>query len=317
MADGELPGSGAAGVGAWGAPADPDFEELDSDFDRAITVTPTDSPDEFVADLPASWRVHKGPINGGLTVSVALKGLVERLRGQLGHPDPLCVSAFYLAAADPGPTEVRTEVIRAGRSMSTGQASVWQPGRDGRPLARLRAIATFADLGSVADDARTVARPPYLPPPQECVPISDLAGYPHDEVEVMQHYDMRIDPDTTGGPDGRPTGLGQLRAWFRMSDGREPSALMLPLVVDAFPPIAWDLGVSGWVPTLELTVHVRARPAPGWLRVEITSTNLAGGFVEEDAEVWDSADRMVAQARQLAKVIHGPASVPIGHGWVV
>lgn len=288
-----------------------------SDFDRAIELAPGLGDDVFFADFPESWRVHRGPINGGLTVSAALNGMLARVEAQLGHPDPLCVSAFYLAAADAGPTEIRTEIIRSGRSMSTAQASVWQPGRDGIPTERLRAIATFADLGSVGPDVLTVARPPYLPPPERCVPISDLGGYPHDEVEVMQHYDMRLDPDTTGGPDGRPSGLGQLRAWFRMRDGREPSALLLPLVVDAFPPIAWDLGVSGWVPTLELTVHVRARPAPGWLRVEITSANLAGGFVEEDAEVWDSADRLVAQARQLAKVIHAPTAAPVGHGWVV
>lgn len=286
-------------------------------FDRAIALSPSGGPDVFMGTFPPSWSVHKGPINGGLTVSAALHAMVARHTDAQGHPDPLCVSAFYLAAADAGAFEVRTELIRSGRSMSTGQAGVWQPGRDGIPTERLRAIATFADLGASGHEALSVARPPYLPPPERCVPVDELSGYPHDEVEVMQHYDMRLDPDTTGGPDGRPSGLGQLRAWFRMRDGREPSALLLPLVVDAFPPIAWDLGVSGWVPTLELTVHVRARPAPGWLRVEITSTTLAGGFVEEDAEVWDSSDRMVAQARQLAKVIHAPSAPPIGHGWVV
>ncbi|PID96063.1 MAG: TesB-like acyl-CoA thioesterase 3 [Actinomycetales bacterium] len=288
-----------------------------SDFDDAVAMTPTLTPELFIADLPPSWRVHRGPINGGLTVSAAVKGLLERVETELGHPDPICVSAFYLAAADPGPAEIHTEIIRSGRSMSTGQANVVQAGADGEPKERLRALATFADLGTSAPEAVGIARPPYLPPQDECIHIDDLPGYPRDEVEVMQHYDMLIDPDTTGGPDGRPSGLGQLRAWFRMRDGRDPDTLLLPLVVDAFPPIAWDLGVSGWVPTLELTVHVRARPAPGWLRVEITSTNLAGGFVEEDSEVWDSADRMVAQARQLAKVIHAPTSLPVGHGWVV
>ncbi len=115
---------------------------IDYSFDQAIELAYTESPDVFIADLPTSWRVHRGPINGGLTVSVALKGLFERLEKQFGHPDPLVVSAFYLAAADPGPTEVRTEVIRSGRSMSTGQASVWQIGRDGAPTERLRTIAT-------------------------------------------------------------------------------------------------------------------------------------------------------------------------------
>jgi hypothetical protein len=46
---------------------------------------------------------------------------------------------------------------------------------------------------------------------------------------------------------------------------------------------------------------VRALPAPGWLRIGLTTRNLAGGFLEEDAEVWDSGGRLVAQSRQLAR----------------
>jgi len=48
-------------------------------------------------------------------------------------------------------------------------------------------------------------------------------------------------------------------------------------------------------------VHVRARPAPGWLKVRHETRNLAGGMFEEDCEVWDSAGRLVAQSRQLAR----------------
>ena len=71
-------------------------------------------------------------------------------------------------------------------------------------------------------------------------------------------------------------------------------------VVDAFPPVALDYGITGWAPTLELTAHVRAVPAPGWLQVELTSRNVAGGLMEEDCRVWDSTGRLVAQSRQLA-----------------
>ena len=48
-------------------------------------------------------------------------------------------------------------------------------------------------------------------------------------------------------------------------------------------------------------MHVRARPAPGWLRLRHATRNMAGGMFEEDFEVWDSADRLVAQSRQLAR----------------
>ena len=74
----------------------------------------------------------------------------------------------------------------------------------------------------------------------------------------------------------------------------------LPMVCDALPPVTFDLGRPGWAPTLELTVHVRAVPAPGWLKVSHRTRNVAGGMFEEDCEVWDSAGRLVAQSRQLA-----------------
>jgi len=62
-----------------------------------------------------------------------------------------------------------------------------------------------------------------------------------------------------------------------------------------------DLPVE-WTPTIELTAHVRARPEPGWLRCRFATHFVTGGFLEEDGEIWDGADRLVAQSRQLALV---------------
>ena len=94
---------------------------------------------------------------------------------------------------------------------------------------------------------------------------------------------------------------GLIQAWFRLNDDREPDPLALLLAVDAMPPVTFELGRIGWAPTLELTAHVRARPAPGWLKLRHETRNLAGGMFEEDCEVWDSAGRLVAQSRQLAR----------------
>jgi hypothetical protein len=56
----------------------------------------------------------------------------------------------------------------------------------------------------------------------------------------------------------------------------------------------------GWVPTVELTVHVRAVPTPGPLRCVFRTRFVHGGMFEEDGEVWDSSGTLVALSRQLA-----------------
>jgi hypothetical protein len=165
----------------------------------------------------------------------------------------------------------------------------------------VRVLATYGDLDSVAHEVRTSAVPPDLPPPDRCVRAAEAPPSFLRHAAMLDRLDLRLDPATSGWVAGQPSGLGQIRGWLRLADGREPDPLMLLLACDALPPVAFDLGLSGWTPTLELTVHVRARPAPGWLRIGLTTRNLAGGFLEEDAEVWDSGGRLVAQSRQLAR----------------
>jgi hypothetical protein len=87
---------------------------------------------------------------------------------------------------------------------------------------------------------------------------------------------------------------------MRRDDEGDASPLDLLVFADAMPPVTFDLGLMGWVPTLELTVFVRGLAAPGWLRVVQRARLLRDGWLDEECEVWDSEDRLVVQARQLA-----------------
>lgn len=267
------------------------------EFDRAIALTRRE-PGSYHVSLDPGWQVAAG-INGGLLLAAAGNALRDTL-GTQGHPDPLAISAFYLSASRPGPATVRTEVLRQGRSMSTGTASLLQV-QAGVDVERIRATATYGDLSALPTEVRTATDSPDLPPPEDCVG-SDLA--PVDfatNAPILDRLDLRLDPSCVGWALGKPSGRGLLQGWLRLADGREPDPLMLLLAVDALPPAAFDLGVTGWTPTLELTAYVRAVPAPGWLRIRISTSHFAGGFLEEDAEVWDSTGRLVAQSRQLAR----------------
>ncbi|WP_416973110.1 thioesterase family protein [Streptomyces sp. 4F14] len=270
----------------------------DSEFDRATTLTPRDPgvPGVYDIDLPAGWTIF-GALNGGYLLAVLGRALGETLP----HPHPFTISAHYLSASRPGPATVRAEPVRTGRTLSTGQASLFQYDETGAEVERIRVLASYGDLASLPDDVRTSAKPPAFPPLPHCVGPEDAPGSA-DQQPIAQRVMLKLDPATVGWALGQPSGKGESRAWFGLADGRDADPLSLLLAVDALPPTAFDLGIKGWVPTVELTAHIRALPAPGPVRVAITTRNLAGGFLEEDAEVWDSEDRLVAQSRQLARV---------------
>ena len=72
--------------------------------------------------------------------------------------------------------------------------------------------------------------------------------------------------------------------------------------LDSFPPATFDIEMTGWVPTLELTTYVRGVPAPGPLRVLQQARLVRDGRLDEACFVWDSAGRLVGQATQLAMI---------------
>ena len=271
----------------------------DSEFDRDTAVTRR-APGVYDIDLSAGWTIISA-VNGGYLLAVLGRALADALP----HSDPFTISAHYLTASAPGPAVIRTDVVRTGRTLSTGQASLFQYADDGTEVERIRVLASYGDLDALPDDVRTSARPPAFPPIEQCFGAGDSPeGAPPvpGSSAITERLDLKLDPATLGWALGAPSGKGEMRAWFGLADGRDADPLSLLLAVDALPPTAFEMGLKGWVPTVELTVHVRCRPAPGPLRVSITTRNLAGGFLEEDAEVWDAQDRLVAQSRQLARV---------------
>ncbi|MFJ6747425.1 MULTISPECIES: thioesterase family protein [unclassified Streptomyces] len=271
-----------------------------SEFDRDTAVTRR-AEGVYDAHLSAGWTIIRA-VNGGYLLALMGRALGDALP----HPDPLSITAHYLRASVPGPAVIRTEVVRTGRTMSTGTASLIQFAEDGTEVERLRVLASYGDLDALPEDVRTTAKPPAIPPIEHCLGTDsapdDAPAIPG-STAIADRLAIRLDPATAGWAVGAPSGKGEMRAWFGLADGREPDPLSLLLTVDALPPTAFDMGLTGWVPTVELTTHVRRRPAPGPLRVAITTRNLAGGFLEEDAEIWDSEDHLVAQSRQLARAL--------------
>ncbi|MDO5627246.1 MAG: thioesterase family protein [Mobilicoccus sp.] len=273
-----------------------------TEFDAAMALTQTDEAGVFTGRLDHVWTI--GPaVNGGVLMGLAAQALSQVLgSGEMPHADPYALSAHFLSAGEHGDVTVATEVIRRGRSISTGQASLRQLGRDGAPVERMRALATYGDLASAEQVHRTL-EPPSMPGPEECVSSSSMrSGGPIEAPPLMHRLDLRLDPSTAGWAVGKPSGRGEMLAWIRFADGREADPISLLFFLDAMPPVSFDLGIPGWAPTLEFSGHVRGRPAPGWLQMRTTSSILSGSLMEEEAVIWDLTGRVVAQSRQLCRV---------------
>jgi acyl-CoA thioesterase len=237
-----------------------------------------------------------GFANGGYVLALCLRAM----RLEARHPDPLAVSATYLSRVRFGPARIDVELIRHGRRLSSLQASLVQSD-GGQARERVRVIASFCDLAAAIGrtDVRNTA--PDLPPVHECQALAtreDVPGF-----SLADRLEFRY-VELPGWRRGSPQGRLQDQFWMRFAPdehGRERHAdtIALAALVDMATPPVIDLGERGST-TIELSVHVRAVPAPGWLACRASTRHLIDGYHDEDFEIWDSTGRLVAQSRQLA-----------------
>lgn len=220
--------------------------------------------------------------NGGYALAIAIAGMQ---REATSHADPLTVTAHYLRPTEPGPATVHTDVLKVGRSYTTISARLVQADKQ-----RLQVLGTF---GALSDEPALHARgaPPDID--DSARPTPDIGH------SIIQRFDTEITADSVAWSRGQ-RGPGLLHGRVRFRDGRPPDVPSLPLFADALVPPVFNVIGPGWVPTIELTVHIRARPVPGWLTCQFQTRFIASGLLEEDGELWDADGNLVAMSRQLA-----------------
>jgi hypothetical protein len=131
-------------------------------------------------------------------------------------------------------------------------------------------------------------------------------------VAIMDQVEVRLEPGSNAFTRGEPSGRGELRGWLALPGGEDLDPTSLIYAVDAFPPGTFEIEVSGWVPTLELTVYVRAVPQAGPVRVLQRAHLIDAQRVDESCYVWDRSGRLVAQGHQLAGVRLGSGAADRG-----
>ena len=240
------------------------------------------------AELHEGWRIGAVP-NGGYVLAVAGRVLSEAL----AHRDPLSINAFYLAPTVLGPVDCKVELLRAGRNTTHASLKMLQHGE-----LKVQVTAIYTELARLAGESWSAKPRPQYPCWDECTPSEQ------DKVEFFrERVEIRLVSGAEVFTKREPNGSGEFRGWIRLRDGTPPDPISLLMFADAFAPPAFTIfGPLHWVPTLELTVQVRARPTPGPLQARFYSRHLTRGVIEEDGEYWDSSGELVAISRQTAKL---------------
>ncbi len=258
-------------------------------FDQATAVVPLGDGSYHVR-LDDNWQIA-GKLNGGYILALLGRAVVESAGNDFEHP--LAASCHYLRPPEFGAAVIKIEILRVGRSTHQARASLYQHEK----LCVEALITTGTLSGEVFWDSVTA---PQIPAITDCVLLTTEG--PGFTVPLMAVVSERLDPNCLGWAAGKPSGRGLLQGWIEFADGRLVDPLGLLVLVDALPPASFDLGIGGWTPTLELTCHIRAVPAPGPLMVRQQARHVAGGWMDEVCDIWDSTGRLVATGHQLAGI---------------
>ena len=267
-----------------------DFEQ-----DTAVRAAANGS---FSCDIRPDWWVVAGP-NGGYIAAILVRAMGATPAAE-GRP-LRSLTVHYQRAPQAGHGRVDVAVEREGRSVSFLRSVMSQGDRT-----YASAVAVFArDRGGLELDH---ARPPAVAAPEEIEQLPDRANAP----PFGREFDFRpaIGRTRSETPDAHKRRLFANDAdealtggWLRFRDERPLDAAALAALCDSWFPAVFAVSDGPLaVPTLELTVHVRAPlPLPhDWVLGRYWTRLARDGFLEEDCELFGRDGRLLAQSRQLA-----------------
>jgi acyl-CoA thioesterase len=265
-------------------------------FDDAVGVEPL-GDGRYRAEIDAEWSALAGP-NGGYLAALVLRAL----EAEVADPEraPRSLTCHFLRPPVIGPCEIHVVTERRGGRMSTLTARVVSGDRT-----TTMAIAAFGKdfpgTAPIALPAPSVAPAVHLHNAGQRGDAEQFTPPIADRVAVEHRFGP---PPFSGGADALTGG------WTRLDVPRVVDAAVIALMSDAWIPPIWaqTRDVLPLVPTIDLTIHFRARlpydlDPEALTLARFVSRAAAGGFVEEDGELWAADGTLLAQSRQLACIL--------------
>jgi len=255
-------------------------------FDHDILFKPG-GPLSFAGHISNNWSVNGIP-DGGFLMAILANAMMQHSETK---SSPI-ITANFLNRCEPGAAEILIEKMSASRQFQRFQGSLRQKGKE-----KIRAFGTFSDENKDCLLESREASCPEIAELEKCLAIPEIPNY-----TLFSQLDVRLDPVCTGWLSGKLSDKSESKGYIKFKNRRPFDVPSLLLIADSFPPaVLSSQGMVAWVPTIELSINIRKIPTTGWLKCSFRTRFISCGLLEEDGEIWDQKDELIAISRQIAQ----------------
>lgn len=255
-------------------------------FDQDTLFTP-DERLTFSGHITKNWSINGVP-NGGYLMAILAKAMLQ----ESDFKSTPIITANFLGRSEPGKAGISIEKMAVSRQFNRMQAVLKQNGKE-----KIRAFGTFANENNqcILESYETPA--PEITKLENCVLVPEIPNYP-----LFGQMDIRLDPTSTGWLSGKLSDRSEIKGFIKFKNDRPFDVLSVLLIADSFPPaVITSQGMVAWVPTLEFSVNIRNITTSKWLKCVFRTRFITCGLLEEDGEIWDQDDKLIAISRQVAQ----------------
>ena len=266
-------------------------------FQNALLLEPI-SKNKYRASLDPRYFVGKTP-HGGYLNALMHKALIL----SVPHSVAISSSIQYLNRIENKDVVLEVEIFKISKGSSSGLVKLSQ---DNKICTVFNAICSDFEHMKGFNGLLT-----NLPDLYKNTPMKDYKNLNYDVISpgftpsFIHQLTCTVHPNHAWWDRdiGEDHAEARCSAYMQM-DGGVPDQFVLAFYVDVAPPVVSNkYGPLGWIPTYSLTTHIRQLPTTEILFVDFVAKDINKGYFEQDCNIWDLNENLVASSRQLTRIL--------------
>ena len=253
---------------------------------------------KYTANLDSRYFVGKTP-HGGYLNALMHKALIL----SVPHSVAISSSIQYLNRIENKDVVLEVEIFKTSKGSSSGLVKLSQ---DNKICTVFNAICSDFEHMKGFNGLLT-----NLPDLYKNTPMKDYKNLNYDVISpgftpsFIHQLTCTVHPNHAWWDRdiGEDHAEARCSAYMQM-DGGVPDQFVLAFYVDVAPPVVSNkYGPLGWIPTYSLTTHIRQLPTTEILFVDFVAKDINKGYFEQDCNIWDLNENLVASSRQLTRIL--------------